>query len=111
MDLAERTASFMETPINLLSWLFSSAFVSFAPLAMVLAWHVVTLLISVGMFFLVVEEYDDLDSGLIGFIVFFMGLAGVLLGKIAGVDWSWALLPTLPSFSIAIVLLTKRQSI
>lgn len=101
----------MATPINLLSWLFSGALIGFAPLAMVLAWQVLSFLVSVSMFLLIVEEYDDLDAGLVGFIILALALAGVVLGKIAGLDWSWALLSGLPSCGMATVLLTKRQSI
>lgn len=83
--------------------------VSIAPLAMVVALIFLALLLAAGMFFLLIEEYDDIDSGLVALAIFAMGLAGVLLSKLSGLGWPTTLLLAFPSFSMTIALLMKSD--
>ena len=89
------------------SLLVAGVIVGLAPLALLFVWHFLALLVSAGMFFFLIEEYGDLDSGLVALAILAMGLAGILLGKLSGLGWSSTLLLALPSFSMTIALLVK----
>lgn len=80
-----------------------------APLAMLVLWHLVTMPLSVGMMYLVVEDRDDLDSGLVAFAILAMGLTGALLGKFAGLGWLVMFLLALPSLGMTGALLVKAS--
>jgi hypothetical protein len=81
----------------------------FQPLIMVVTWHLVSLVISAGMFFLLPEEDGDLDSGIVGFAILLTALAGVLLDKLVGLSWLVTLAFALPSLSMTAMLLMKGK--
>ena len=82
---------------------------AFAPGALVGFWHIFIWFLSAGLFIYLVEEYGDLNVGIVAVAIFCLMLTGLCLSLFSGIGWAYSLALALPLLSAIGFLIARNE--